>query len=202
MKSIKEYLVPTVTLFVICLVAALLLGLTNNVTKDKIAENDAKTKQAAMSAVMPDAASFGEEKEVKGTSYTYSEALDSDGNVIGYAITTIGKGGYSDDIKMMVGVTANGEVARIEDADGEFTSAVYVLSQSETKTVGVKKVINDTENFLAQFIGVMDKAAVGSPRADGGGIDVVSGATKTSNGMIDGVNNALQSYKIITGGES
>ena len=32
MNILKEYLVPTVTLFVICLVATVLLGLTNNVT--------------------------------------------------------------------------------------------------------------------------------------------------------------------------
>ena len=32
MKTLKEFLVPTLTLFIICLVATALLGLTNNVT--------------------------------------------------------------------------------------------------------------------------------------------------------------------------
>ena len=44
MKSLKEYLVPTVTLFIICLVAAALLGITNDVTSpiisDLAAENE------------------------------------------------------------------------------------------------------------------------------------------------------------------
>ena len=53
MKVIKEFIVPTVILFAICFVAALLLGLTNDVTAPKIAENAAKAQQEAMAFVLP-----------------------------------------------------------------------------------------------------------------------------------------------------
>ena len=42
-----------VVLFLICLVTALLLGLTNQVTAPFIAENNWKTTQEAMNAVLP-----------------------------------------------------------------------------------------------------------------------------------------------------
>ena len=45
MKSIKEFIVPTLTLFLICLVAAFLLGVTNKVTAPRIAEIEEQTKQ-------------------------------------------------------------------------------------------------------------------------------------------------------------
>ena len=45
------------TLTVIALVVAALLGVVNNVTKDKIAEQDAENTRIAMSAVPPRAAS-------------------------------------------------------------------------------------------------------------------------------------------------
>ena len=47
-----------VTLFVITLVVALLLGVVNAVTKDKITENTLKKTAEAMEAVMPGAESY------------------------------------------------------------------------------------------------------------------------------------------------
>ena len=38
MKNFKEFAIPTVALFLICLVATTLLAVTNNVTAPKIAE--------------------------------------------------------------------------------------------------------------------------------------------------------------------
>lgn len=180
MKNLKEYIVPTVTLFLICLVAALLLGLTNQVTAPKIAEIEEQTKQEAMKVVFPDADSFSEDKEANGC--TYAEALDADKNVIGYAVTAVGKGGYSGDISLMVGL----------DNDGKVT-ATTVLSQDETPSVGGKKVIQ-SESFFAQFLGLNENASIGA-----GNVDAVSGATKTSTGVADAVNNALLCYAEMKG---
>ena len=54
--SAKAILIPTISLFLICLVVTALLALTNNVTADKIAENEEQNKQTSMKTVLPDAA--------------------------------------------------------------------------------------------------------------------------------------------------
>ena len=185
MKSIKEFIVPTLTLFLICLVAAFLLGVTNKVTAPRIAEIEEQTKQEAMKEVFPEAASFGADETDESTGCTYAQALDAEGNVIGYAVTAIGKGGYSGDIKLMVGLDNEGKVVK-----------TTVLSQDETPSVGGKKVIAN-ESFFAQFTGLFEKASIGA-----GNVDAVSGATKTSTGVADAVNNALLCFANVKGGVS
>lgn len=183
MKNIKDFLVPTVVLFAICLVASLLLAVTNNVTAPKIEENAVIAQQEAMKAVMPGAASF--DKEIENEFGTCAGAFDKDGNVIGYAVTSIGKGGYGGEIKLMVGIGTDGKV-----------KATSVLEESETASIGGKL---KTNGFLEKFIGLSGSAAL---TKNGGTVDAVSGATKTSTGMTDAVNNALQCCAQINKGVS
>ncbi|MCR5151179.1 MAG: FMN-binding protein [Clostridiales bacterium] len=186
MKRIKDYLLPTFILFVICSVSALLLGATNEITKGRIAENDAKAAKEAMETVMP-GCTFGNEGENEYGSYAV--AYDNEGNVAGYAVTAIGKGGYDGEIKLMVGITVDGKVSEIGTG-----AAISVLDNSETPSVG-GKVIKNLEWFKS-FIGLEGGAAL---TKSGGKIDAVSGATKTSTGITDGVNNALKCYSEIKG---
>ncbi len=183
MKNIKDYAVPTLTLFIICLVAAALLGLTNGVTAPKIAEIEKQQTQEAMQEVLPDAASFGEITEDAKSGCSYAEAKDTSGNVIGYAVTASGKGGYNGEIKLMVGLDKSGAVQKIS-----------FLSIDETPSIGMKLKTN--ESFLGQFLGISGSAAL---KVKGGQIDAVSGATKTSTGITDAVNNALICYSNIKG---
>ena len=55
---------PAAVLLIICIIAAGLLGYVNAITLKPIADQDAKAKTESMTAVLPDAASFGDEKEV------------------------------------------------------------------------------------------------------------------------------------------
>ncbi len=183
MNKIKEFIVPTATLFIICLVASVLLGLTNKVTAPKIEQIAYENQQNAMKEVLPDAEKFGETKSASGCDY--SEAYAPDGSVIGYAITAVGKGGYGGDIKLMVGVGKDGKV-----------TSVSVLEQEETASIGGKLMNQDA--FLNRFIGVSGKAAL---TKNGGTIDAVSGATKSSTGLTDAVNNALICFEAINGEE-
>ena len=179
MKKLKEYLVPTFVLFIICLIAAVLLGLTNNVTAPKIAENNEKAQQEAMQAVLPDAKEFGGGLTDNETGCDYAIAKDENGNTIGYAVTATGKGGYGGDISVMVGI----------DSEGKIT-LVKVLEADETASIG-GKLTKDGSDFLAKFAGISGSAAL---TKNGGTIDAVSGATKTSTGITDAVNNALACY--------
>lgn len=188
MKKAKEYLIPTLVLFVICFISALLLAITNDVTAPKIAENAIKTQQEAMSFVVPDADHFDEESTENEYGSCY-KAYDADGNVIGYAITATGKGGYDGDITLMVGLDANGAVKELESG----SAALSFLEESETPSVGGK--LKKKVEFLSQYIGLTGSAAL---TKNGGTVDAVTGATKTSQGITDAVNNALLCYSQIS----
>ncbi len=183
MNSIKNYLVPTLTLFLICLCAAFLLGVTNGVTAPKIAEIEKQQLEEAMQEVLPDAKEFSDAVEDSASGCSYSVAKDAAGNEVGYAVTAIGKGGYNGDIKLMVGLDSDGSVKNIS-----------FLSIDETPSIGMKLKTN--QKFLGQFTGISGSAVL---KAKGGEIDAVTGATKTSTGITDAVNNALKCYSSISG---
>ena len=65
MKNFKEFAIPTVALFLICLVATTLLAVTNKVTAPKIAELSAQTEVETRQKVLPAATQFGETQEMK-----------------------------------------------------------------------------------------------------------------------------------------
>ena len=190
MKKLKEYIVPTVILFAICFVSAALLGLTNEITKGRIAENDAAASREAMQAVMP-GCEFSETKENQYGSYAIAT---KNGETVGYAITATGKGGYDGDITLMVGINADGSVATMENDKGESTAAIKFLSFDETPSVGGKLKTN--LGFLMQFVGLKEKDSALLKKYNGT-VDAVSGATKTSTGISDAVNTALYCYEEI-----
>ena len=70
--KLKEILVPTVALFVICLISTALLGGTNGLTAEKIKQVAAETAAKARTQVLIEATDFEEIKiTVEDTEYTY-----------------------------------------------------------------------------------------------------------------------------------
>lgn len=175
MKSLKEYLIPTVTLFVICLVATFLLGMTNSVTAPIIAKLAEETEIKSRQIVFADAASFGEETEADGTSIV--AALDENGNVIGHVVVNTAKG-YGGDISVMTGV----------DADGKVTG-VNILSHAETAGLGAKAA---EQSFRDRFIGLIGGITVSKDKAGENSIDAITGATITSRAVTEAVNAAIE----------
>ena len=53
----KAILIPTLSLFLICLVVTAALALTNNVTAEQIAANNQQSKEESMQTVCPEARS-------------------------------------------------------------------------------------------------------------------------------------------------
>ena len=163
---IKDALV----LFAITLIAALALGAVYEITKDPIAESEAKAKTEAAKAV------FAEMKETAeapaGTVETAQtlvdnnnknnefdtitvdevlQALDENGKKIGDIITVTSKKGYGGQITVIMGVADDGTLKGIE-----------FLSISETPGLGMKAKDDDPSNdnvenpvdFKDQFKGV------------------------------------------------
>ncbi len=182
MKKIKEYAAPTVVLFIICIVAAFLLAVTNNVTAPKIAqveaENEAKTRQV----VFAQAASFGEET-TNADGIKLVPALDENGATIGYVVVTAEKG-YGGDISVMTGVDLEGKV-----------KGVSILSMSETAGLGANA---SKDSFLGQFADKIAGISVVKSAPAANEIKALTGATITSKAVTAAVNAAIEA----AGGEN
>ncbi len=188
--SPKEILKPTIILLVICIVASALLAGTNMLTKDKIAAINAETKAKAMQTVMPDAASFGN-GVIADDSLEYAESLDANGNIIGYAFTSVVTG-YGGDVQVMVGV----------NTDGSINKVTIIAADDETPGLGqnVKK-----DSFLDQFIGKAGELTVVKNAASADNeIQAVTSATITSKAVTKAVNAATEYFNanLINGGEA
>ena len=177
------------TLTVIALVVAALLGVVNNVTKDKIAEQDAENTRIAMSAVAPEGSEFGDKMEITDALAAAASAqggklvelypMTNGGSDAGY-VMKISASGSQGTITMMVGVDANKAI-----------TGISVISHSETSGIGTKVVGNEPnsagEPVLDQFIGMSGSGSL----VVGKNITAVSGATVSTKGINMGANAAL-----------
>ena len=183
------------TLTVISLVVALLLGLVDGVTKDKIAAIEAGKTRVAMSAVVPEGSEFTDKLEIpqaaidaaKAQGGTVSElyGVTNGGAEAGY-VMKISASGSQGTIVMMVGVDANKAV-----------TGVSVVSHSETSGIGTKVVGNEPNAagvpVLDQFIGMSGAGSL----VVGKNITAVSGATVSTKGINMGVNAALAAVEAL-----
>lgn len=166
---------PAAVLLIICIIAAGLLGYVNMITTAPIEEQEALAKQESMTAVLPDAASFGDEVEVgEGNITSVTPALDADGNEMGYAVAITTKG-FSAGLKLMYGV----------DTDGSITGLSVVDCSNETPGLGANAA---NENFYGQFTGKSGNVAV---TKDGGEIEALTGATITSRAVANAATEAI-----------
>ena len=112
----KNIIVMTVKLLAITIVAGLLLGVVNYVTKEPIAEQEKAAADAARSACMPAAVSFEENKvdipEEYGIVNGVYTAFDNGGNDIGSAISITTKG-FNAGLNLTVGISADGKVTGV-----------------------------------------------------------------------------------------
>lgn len=178
----KDILKLGVTLFAICAVAALVLGVTNNITAPVIEERNIQASNEARKIVLSEADEF---KELDGmNSDIVLEVYEGikDGQVIGYTIKTSSKG-YGGAIELMVGISKDGKITGVE-----------IGNHSETPGLGSKAT---EPMFKNQYVNkdVLNSLLVvkGSTNNDNE-ISAISGATITSNGVTSGVNAAMKIY--------
>lgn len=160
-------------LTLICIVAGLSLGVTNEFTKEPIAKQNMMKENAAFLAVMtPDAADFNEITEL-------AEGIDKavagmkDGQAVGYAAQVTVQG-YGGPIQVVTGMDANGVITGISVGGPDF---------KETSGLGSK---TKEPEFTDQF---KSKAA---PVKLGTDIQGISGATISSAAVVSAVNKACE----------
>ena len=191
----KDILVPTVSLFVICLVATLLLAIVNNVTKGKIAEVTAENAAAARQSVLSEAKSFEEyDIDNDGTADCY-KGLDEKGEVIGYVFDCSGEDkGYGGDVSVTVGIAVDGTITGIQPDD----------VSNETPGLGQN---SNKDSWKSQFIGesgdltVVKSDTAAQKDTTDGKINAITSATITSKAVTSSVNAALDMFDTI-GGEN
>lgn len=204
----KKILKDSLILFIITLFGGLCLGVVYEVTKEPIAVQAEKAKNAAYQTVFTSkegktlASDFvdidksglpsDEFKQILTAagfeSDTISDvvcALDDSGKPLGLVLTVVSKEGYGDEIKFTVGIMKDGTV-----------NGISVLSIKETAGLGMKA---DTAEFKDQFaykkvsqFKYTKKGAVAENE-----IDALSGATITTNAMTNGVNSAITAFRYV-----
>lgn len=184
----------TVRITLITLVAGFALGLVNEITKEPIAQQEAKAKAEACKAVFADADDFAAIEDLSGA----ADALESagltgkadvneayeakkGGETVGYVITVTDHEGYGGDIQFSVGVSTD-----------DTLTGISILSIGETAGLGMKAKNAD---FQEQFVGLPATGNLAYTKTgEEGKIDALSGATVTTNAMTNGTNAAIAFY--------
>lgn len=178
-----------IALFVITLIAGLLLGLVNQVTKEPIAASELAAKNAAYQKVFSEGKTFEEEealsKKLETVSFQGAEitevlaAKDGEGNTLGYVMSLVAKEGYGGDISFAIGVKNDG-----------IMTGLSVLSHSETAGLGANCT---KEEFQTQFAGLVGPEIQYSKtgKNNKNEFDAISGATITSKALTVAVNAGL-----------
>ena len=168
----------TLTLFAICAVCVLALGLTNEVT-GPIIEANAEAKKIAAIA----------EKVLPGFSGTLTQVnyVGSDGSVKSvqkgsdgsFVVEVSPKSSFSGNLTLLVGINPEQTVAGIS-----------VSASSETAGIGSKALEDDY--LKAQYAG---KTGPVELTQNGGEIEAITGASYTSGAVKDAVNSAFEAIK-------
>ncbi len=199
-QEIKSMLKDAAILLVITLLAGLILGGVYQVTKEPIAAQEAKKKQEACQEVFETAASFEEILEEDGPTSAFvvsggiqadidevMQALDASGNVLGYVITVTSHEGYGGDIRFSMGVNNDGSL-----------NGISILSISETAGLGMRADEVLKPQFAGKSAEQFEYTKTGA--ASDNQIDAISGATITTNAVVNGVNAGLQYFQNELGG--
>ncbi len=193
----------TIAITLITLVAGLALGGVQGITAEPIAQQRQLAKDEAYKAVFADADSFEtivaeEDPEIEAfldeSGYPSQnidevvQAMDAGGNPLGYAFTVTTSEGYGGDIQFAMGVK-----------DDNTVNGISILSIAETAGLGMKA---DTDEFKAQFAekNVEKFEYTKNGATEDGQIDAISGATITTNAMVNGVNAGLCAFTYEKGG--
>lgn len=163
-ETVREFVLPTLVLAVICLVVSAALSGTYGITNPIIEENKRIAEQQALSEVLPEGDTFvaSEGNLPDGVSAFYSTQ-----NGAG-CVVQVSPSGYGGPISMMVGLDAGGAI-----------SGIKVLENSETQGIGSKVM---DESYTSQYTG----------KSSADEVDAIGGATISSTGLKNGIRTAME----------
>ena len=186
--DVRKIIKDAMILFVITLVSGLLLGLAYEVTKGPIEARELEQKKAAYQSVFPEAETFvttdGIEAAVADQATVLAAAgikgveimeclaaQDGAGNTLGY-VMNLSFAGSQGPMTMAYGRSVDG-----------MTKGIDILTSTETAKMGA---LADEPEFKRQFeMVVTDKFSTG------GNVDVISGATITTDAVVNAANAGI-----------
>lgn len=195
----KNIIKDALMLTFITLAAGLLLGFVYEITKEPIAKQNELTKQKAYKAVFSEADSFETQSSEGAFSLASigfetatvdeaANALDANGNVLGFVYTITTSEGYGGNITITIGIDNDGAVKGVE-----------FLTLSETAGLGMKA---KEDSFKNQYVGkTVDKFVyTKNGAASENEIDAISGATITTSAVTNAVNAGIALFDSIQEG--
>jgi electron transport complex protein RnfG len=162
--TLKKFF-PIISVTVVVFIAVALLGLTDNLVRDKIEWQKEQKIQRMLLEIFPDMTEHSLEADIY--------RIYSNGAEIGSAFLALGKG-YGGFIDILVGL------------ENETTiKGVTIVSHLESPGLGAR--ITESA-FREQFIGV--NIADVALRQEGGEIDAITGATISSKAVVEAIRDA------------
>ena len=182
---------PVIALTLIAAVAGVALSGVYSMTQATIEKQELQKKTAAYKEVCPEASTFetleaaekllaAQDEKAMPRINEFYEGRREDGSVAGYAVSMTSKG-FGGDVTMALGLTPEGEIVRIA-----FTEL------TETAGLGMRA---SEDGFRNQFVGKSGQVTLVKGDAGDGEISALSGATVTSNAVVNGVNAALDFFQ-------
>ncbi|MDK2892566.1 Rnf electron transport complex subunit RnfG [Methanohalophilus sp.] len=182
--SRKDIAIILGKLVLVCLVASALLGITYVPTQEQLKLNSIEAQKLALAEILPQASEFepvygSVANEDGDLPILYYRAFDSSGNLVGYAFFQEYPG-------------AQGPIQIVGGVDTSFSTitGVQIMKHGETPGLGAKITEPDFRN---QFIGI--PLADMKLSKDGGKIDSITGATISSQAVIDALNAGVDLVK-------
>ncbi|MDK2866775.1 MAG: H+/Na+-translocating ferredoxin:NAD+ oxidoreductase subunit [Clostridiales bacterium] len=190
----KDIIKTGLILFIISAVAAFALAMTNEVTKDKIAEQRQMANELAKKEVLATASSF---EDVTGDDLAAIVAkfapvvevykgLDDSGNVVGYVFKST-PNGFGGSVEVVTGIDSEGTL-----------SGVRIGNHNETPGLGAKAT---DPSFYEQYAGMSTDTPIGVAKSNPTETDIqaITGATISSRGVTSGVNASIDAFHSING---
>ena len=177
------------TLFLVTLIAATALGYVYDLTKDAIEIAKLKAQADAITKVLPQYETLGESfkvaVETEGDSLEIFPAYNGQ-ELVGVAIKTYTKKGFSGFISVMAGI----------DKSGNF-SGYEVLEHAETPGLGSKMGVwfNNVDKPKQNIIGRNPNSTKFLVTKDGGEIDAITASTISSRAFLDAMVRAYNAYE-------
>ncbi|MFC1514619.1 RnfABCDGE type electron transport complex subunit G [Candidatus Omnitrophota bacterium] len=172
-----KYVKIIVVLTLVCVFSAGILSLADLLTREKIAENQKKAFDQAITAIIPQASKVEQEEDIY-------KVFDATGQLKGYIVIAEGQG-YQGPIKMICGLSA-----RLDEILG-----IEVLESTETPGLGAR--INDKE-FKEQFKGLGVSGAISYTKTEpveDGQIQAITGATVSSRSVVAILNKRIEAIR-------
>lgn len=189
-KKESTFINMVLVLFIITLISSACLGVVYKLTKEPIAKAKLEKKMKAITQVVPE---FDNDPSAE----MYSVKVGNDnlefypatkgGQLVGTAIKTFTKNGFSGYIWLMVGLKPNGEIINYS-----------VLEHKETPGLGTKMDLwfktEDPKKQKASIIGKNPGVQKFTVSKDTGDIDAITAATISSRAFLEAVQLSYNEY--------